>query len=412
MCWKAGAASELSLRHVWGRFVTSVAQVWVCKTHMQNSGFRTNCWCLKFSLCLTRGTAKSPAVSVSGALSLSSHTPWADCYLCSLSVLILWEPYIKKRPVWEERTGILSVLWSLMQFSAWGSLSLSVQRISHQSCSLSHVRLLKVYSFLLYDHSVWSSFVRVVFTAVFWGYFWLTLVPRIWCPPIFVQKMEEQCSSIALCRTCSHDLLVKLLQSTKPPYLSSPGCFWSGTCPLQAVSEFSRKFLAALWSEAWSTDQRKPSRGSLLPMGAKRHSMTQPFLPPLHSSRVAALRVQNHTVLEGGSWFQRHPEKPKISANHCWGHFCFCSELTGEDFLFYHIVWFEETMSAAVHHWEKVPDQALKWTCLWTWHFSSEFSGEQFRASVHSVKYSTGEGGLAQATSSTHHIWKASSDIF
>lgn len=43
MCRKAGAACELSLRHVWGLFVTSVVQAWVCKTHMQNSGFRPNC---------------------------------------------------------------------------------------------------------------------------------------------------------------------------------------------------------------------------------------------------------------------------------------------------------------------------------------------------------------------------------
>ena len=72
---KAGAACELSLRHVWGHFVTSVVQAWVCKTHMQNSGLRPNCSCLKFSLCLIRGTAKPPAVSVSEALfPLMPHT--------------------------------------------------------------------------------------------------------------------------------------------------------------------------------------------------------------------------------------------------------------------------------------------------------------------------------------------------
>lgn len=84
MCRKEGAACELSLRHVWGRFVTSVVQAWVCKTHMQNSGFRPNCWCLKFSLCLIRDTAKSPAVSVSEALfPLIPHT---------LSWLLLVQP--------------------------------------------------------------------------------------------------------------------------------------------------------------------------------------------------------------------------------------------------------------------------------------------------------------------------------
>lgn len=161
---------------------------------------------------------------------LSSHTPWADCYLCNLLLLILWEPYIKDRPVWEERTGILTVLWSLMQFSAWGDLCLSVQKIWHQSCTLSHVRLLKIYSILLCNHSVWSSFVRMMFAVVILGQFWLTLVLRIWCPCIPAQKAGEQCSSIALCRTCSQDLLVKSLLSPQPPSLSPPGYFSSGTC--------------------------------------------------------------------------------------------------------------------------------------------------------------------------------------
>lgn len=42
-----------------------------CKT----VGFRPNCWCMTFSLCLIWGTAKSPAVSVSeGLFPLIPHT--------------------------------------------------------------------------------------------------------------------------------------------------------------------------------------------------------------------------------------------------------------------------------------------------------------------------------------------------
>lgn len=55
----------------------------------------------------------------------SSHTPWADCYLCNLFFLILWEPYIKERPAWEERTGILNAVFSLRWFKPFCSKNLT-----------------------------------------------------------------------------------------------------------------------------------------------------------------------------------------------------------------------------------------------------------------------------------------------
>lgn len=45
---------------------------------------------------------------------LSSHTPRADGYVCSLVLLIPWEPYIKERLVWEERTGTEQGFWLLL----------------------------------------------------------------------------------------------------------------------------------------------------------------------------------------------------------------------------------------------------------------------------------------------------------
>lgn len=64
-----------------------------------------------------------------------------------------------------------------------------------------------------------------------------------------------------------------------------------------------------------------------------------------------------------------------------------CFELTGVDFLSYHTVVFEEKpVSAAVHHWEtETARTALKRTSVQIWHFSSEFSGEQLRASAWSL---------------------------
>lgn len=112
---------------------------------------------------------------------LSSHTPWADFYLDNFLLFILWEPYIKEKSAQEERTGILSVLWSLMQFSSWGDLSPSVQKIWHQSCTLIQVRLLRIYSILLCVHWIGSTFVRMMFAVVIWGHFCLMLFLWILC---------------------------------------------------------------------------------------------------------------------------------------------------------------------------------------------------------------------------------------
>lgn len=246
----------------------------------------------------------------------SSHTPWADCYLCNLFLLILWEPYIKERPAWEERTGILSVLWSLMQFSAWGDLNLSIQKsdISHAlSAMWGYSRFT---AFFLCDHSIWSSFVRMMFAAVIWGRFWLTTVLRIWCTCIPTQKAEELCSSIALCRPCSQDLLVKSLEP------QATFCVFSWVFLIRNVlltdnfrtsTEVSCNFVG--WSlEHWPEKvfMRLTPTDVCLNVG---HVPTLPLTPP--SSGVTALRVQNCRALEGESCFWWHLEEPKVSADHC-----------------------------------------------------------------------------------------------
>lgn len=129
---------------------------------------------------------------------LSSHTPWVDFYLANFLFFILREPYIKEKSAQEERTGILSALWSLMLFSSWGDLSLSIQKIWHQPCTLSQVRLLRIYCILLCDHWIWVTIVRMKFAVVIWGHFCFTLFLRIWCPCIPAQKAAEQRSSTLL----------------------------------------------------------------------------------------------------------------------------------------------------------------------------------------------------------------------
>lgn len=162
---------------------------------------------------------------------LSSHTPWADFYLDNFLLFILWEPYIKEKSAQEERTGILSVLWSLMQFSSWGDLSPSVQKIWHQSCTLSQVRLLRIYSILFCDHWIWSTSVRMMFAVVIWGHFCLTLFLWILCPHIPAQKAVEQRSSAVLFPRPCH-LLYFLL-----------GIFGQQCAPHRSFQNFSWSFL-------------------------------------------------------------------------------------------------------------------------------------------------------------------------
>lgn len=54
--------------------------------------------------------------------------------------------------------------------------------------------------------------------VVIWGHFRITLFLRIWCPRIPTQKAEKQHSSIALCRTCPQNLLVKSLQGPQATF--------------------------------------------------------------------------------------------------------------------------------------------------------------------------------------------------
>ena len=69
------------------------------------------------------------------------------------------------------------------------------------------------------------------------------------------QKAEEHCSSIALCKTCSQDLLVKLLQSPKPPSLSSPGIFHKERA---SNNYFYWRFLQLCGLKPWALTREGP----------------------------------------------------------------------------------------------------------------------------------------------------------
>lgn len=130
---KAGTACELSVRYVWGRFVTSVVQAWVCKTHMQNSGFRPNCWCLKFSLCLIQDIAKSQAESVSETLlPLIPHT--LNWFLLGqlLALYTLGAIYQEEICSWrEDRDSVRSLILNAVFILRWFKSCSKKSDISH-----------------------------------------------------------------------------------------------------------------------------------------------------------------------------------------------------------------------------------------------------------------------------------------
>lgn len=151
----------------------------------------------------------------------------------------------------------------------------------------------------------------------------------------------------------------------------------------ELTSEFLLEFLTALRNETWSPDQRKPHKVHAY-LGAWVLGMSQLFFwphTPLEWQVWGYCAVLEERAPFRGTW--RTQRWLQITATGTFS----CFVPTRMDFLFYHTVWFEEKpVSAAVLCCETETARTdPKMDSVQIWHFSSEFSGEQLRASACSV---------------------------
>lgn len=246
-----GAACELSLRYVWGRFVTSVVQAWVCKTHMQNSGFRPNCWCLKFSLCLTRDLAKSPAVSVPETLlPLIPHT--LSWFLLGQLLVLYTCGAIYQGEICsggEDRDSvcslILNAVFILRWFKSFHSKNLTSAMLSQPSEVTQDLLHSVVWPLKLENSCEDDVCCCDLGTLLSHSFSWNL---------VSLHPCTESSRAKKLTSTFHQTLLLKLSQGPKPLSLFFLGYFWAAVSSSQVISEFLLEFLLPLWNETWSPD--------------------------------------------------------------------------------------------------------------------------------------------------------------
>lgn len=253
---------------------------------MQNSGFRPNCWCLKFSLCLIWDIAKSPAVSVSGTfLPLIPHT--LSWFLLGQLLALYTSGAIYQGEICsggEDRDSvcslILNAVFSLRWFKSFCSKNLTSVMHSQPSEVTQDLQHSVVWPLNL-EYFCSDDICCCDLGTLLSHPFSLNFVSPHPC--------MESSRAMKLNSAFHQTLLVKPPQAPKPPSLYSLGYFWTAMCSSQVILEFLLEFLVALWNETWSPGQRMPHKAHAY-LGAWVLGMSQPFLWP-------------HTALEWQLWW-------------------------------------------------------------------------------------------------------------